>query len=101
RRGGPGQPRSSSSAVASYSRHRERSVPRYPVNAFCHQGHRIGEAIGANADTDLYACGFLSAMVSAPWPPIECPKMPASAISTGKFSATIAGSSYVTYEYIR
>src|ERR1700687_3192094 len=99
--GGPVQPRSSISAVASYSRQRARAAPRYPLKAFRPQGQRIGDAIGANADTDLYWRGFLSAMVSAPWPPIECPKMPTRFGSTGNVAATSAASSCVMYEYIR
>lgn len=53
RRGGPFQPRASIRAAASYSRQAPRSGPRYPVSAFSPQGQRIGEEIGAKADTDL------------------------------------------------
>ena len=48
----------------------------------------IGAAIGANADTDWYRPGFLSATTSAPWPPIECPKIPCRSRPTGNWPTT-------------
>jgi hypothetical protein len=66
------------------------------VNAFCPHGQRIGAEIGANADTDLYRCGLRSAQTSAPWPPIEWPKIPCVFAIAGKFSLISDGSSLVT-----
>ncbi len=66
------------------------------MNAFSPHGQRIGEAIGAKADTDLYSPGLRSARTSAPWPPIEWPKMPTRAGSTGKLAVMSERSSSVT-----
>ena len=43
-----------------------------------------------------YAPGFLSAMVKAPWPPIEWPNTPVASSLTGNRDATRARSSLVT-----
>jgi hypothetical protein len=66
-------------------------------SAFSPQGQFSGELIGENADTALYLPGFFSAIVSAPWPPIEWPMIEQVSVSSGRslfFSA--AGSSVVT-----
>ena len=57
--------------------------PKIPFNAFSPQGQRIGDAMGAKAEIDLNRSGFFSPIVSAPWPPIECPAIPTRAGSTG------------------
>ena len=46
------------------------------MNAFCPQGHWLGAQIGAKAETERHWPGWRRARVSAPWPPIEWPKMP-------------------------
>ena len=75
--------------------------PRYAVNAFSPHGHAVGSQIGANADTDAYVSPpSLSAIVSAPWPPIEWPEMERTVGDTLKCDSTSAGSSCVTYEYM-
>ena len=35
----------------------------------------VGSTMGASAETEAQAAGALKAMVSAPWPPMECPAM--------------------------
>ena len=50
------------------------SVPTAPA---------LGATIGANAETLRKRSGWRSAIVSAPWPPIEWPMIPCRAMSTG------------------
>ena len=58
-------------------------------------GQRVGEAIGAKAETDRNRCGCLSASVSAPCPPIEWPEIP-RAFVVGNSASTRPISSAVT-----
>ena len=53
----------------------------------------MGAAMGENAETDLYCLGLRNAKVSAPWPPIEWPKIPVALGFAGKWAATICGAS--------
>ena len=53
----------------------------------------IGEAIGAKAETALKRFVLRSAMVSAPWPPMEWPVMPWRPISAGRLASMSSGSS--------
>src|SRR3546814_12986010 len=73
---------------------------RYPPSAFCPQGTWEGATMGANADTALNRLGKLSAIVSAPCPPIEWPRIDCRSRSAGKFAPMRQGSSSVTEVHI-
>src|SRR5690606_24444505 len=88
------------SAQASYCRQAPMSSPRSPPSAFSPHGQLIGLTIGANALVERNRPGLRRLIVSAPWPPIECPVIPWRPSSTGKCSATSVGSSFSTYERI-
>ena len=55
-----------------------------------------GWAIGARAETECQKSGWRSALTSAPWPPMEWPKMPRRSVRAGKDASISAGSSLLT-----
>ena len=52
--------------------------------------------MGAKAETERNRPGNRIAMVSAPWPPMECPVMAWRASSTAKLAVTMRGNSSAT-----
>ena len=55
----------------------------------------LGAQIGASAETLRNRPGWRSASVSAPWPPIECPKIPSRCVSMGVCAASSGSKSSI------
>ena len=71
-------------------------VPQHEaLKAFSPQGQRVGDEMGAKAETLLNSAGCFIASVSAPWPPIEWPKI-ARRGASGNALSTAAIRSRVT-----